>query len=425
MSLGISKGAALKGYLYTKGLHFKLKPGSRLIAAMLGKPDYIPIVSGQIHEHAATVAHADPKRFFLTDGRYSVATQYYVSKWYGLEMPMGMPPDAYDFEVEALGGKLLKSGKHMPSIDQSNPLIKTPEDLRKVKVPIQKDRGRIPFVFDAIHANKELGGYNAGFICAPFSFLCGVHSYVGMIRDIRRNPEFVHTLFSWAIDEVLVPYIQLTKKETGSKTFMAADAWSVWPNVDKKILTDFIFPANRDLTRKAKKLGMTVSTAGTADYCEENPAKFDPEIMKWCWYNSTMELMGRPLLNMGMGKPELWPMNIMKSYIKEHTTKKWAPPLTAAGSASLVRDSTPQQLADYAKRLIDNFGHNGRILFSFVQITADTPSVNVHSFVHAVNLCGKFPMPDNLNKIKFEMPKFEPYDVWFKREQAEGRVIEF
>jgi len=246
-----------------------------------------------------------------------------------------------------------------------------------------------------------------------------------MIRDIRRNPEFARKLFAWAIDEVLLPYIQLLKKETGAKTFNCADAWAAWPDVDKKILTDFIFPANREFKEKAKKLGVAATPAGAGDYCEENPAKFDPEIMKWCWYNMTTEIMGRPMLYMMMGKPELWSMDVMKSYIKENTTKKWTPPVLASASASFVRDSTPQQLADFVKRLIDNFGRNGRMLFSFVQITADTPPVNVHSFVHAVRLYGKYPVPDNLNKIKFEIPKFEPYDVWFKREQAEGRVINF
>jgi uroporphyrinogen-III decarboxylase len=425
VSLNISKGAALKGLLYTKGLHLKLKPASRMVACMMGKPDYVPVVAAQIHEHSMTVAKADPKRFFLTDGRYSVAIQYYVSKWYGFEMPLGMPPDSYNFEVEALGGKLLKSGMHIPSIDQSNPLIKTPEDLTKVKLPIRKDSGRIPFLIDTMKTNAELGGgIVSGFFCAPFSFLCGIHSYTGVIRDLRKNPEFMRRLFTWAIDDVLLPYLLMLKDATGAKKFVGADAWAAWPNVDKKILTEFIFPANRDFTQKAKKQGLTISSS-SGDYCEENPAKFDAEIMKWCWYNMSVELMGRPMLMMGMGKTELWPMNIMKSYIRENTTKKWTPPVMAGPSASFTRDSTPQGIAAFVKRLIDNFGRNGRILLDFPQITADTPPVNVHSFFHAAKLYGTYPIPEDLNKIKFDVPKFEPYDTWFKREQAEGRVIKF
>ncbi|MEM2210061.1 MAG: hypothetical protein QXM32_07520, partial [Nitrososphaerota archaeon] len=115
-----SKIDMVKGFLYAKGLRFiKLNSTSRVVAASIGKPDYVPVIWAQIHEHALTIAKADPERFFYKDGRYCVAVQYTVLKWYGFEQCSGAS-DVYNYEVEALGGKLLKSKKHMPSIDQND-----------------------------------------------------------------------------------------------------------------------------------------------------------------------------------------------------------------------------------------------------------------------------------------------------------------
>ena len=76
-----------------------------------------------------TVAKADPVRFFHKDGSYCVAVQVNVQKWYGFEQPLAIAPEAYNYEVEALGGELLHSANHMSSINHSNPLIKKPEDI--------------------------------------------------------------------------------------------------------------------------------------------------------------------------------------------------------------------------------------------------------------------------------------------------------
>ena len=422
-----TKGQALKGLLYAKGLRFlKLDPGSRSVASMLGKPDYVPPVGAQIHVHAMTVAKADPKRFFHTDGRYCTAVQTYVQKWYEFEQPLAIAPEAYNYEVDALGGKLLKTENHMSSIDHRDPLIKKPEDIDKVKVPIQKDWGRVQYVIDSMNATREImGTCPSGAFCAPFSFICGIHSYVRVIKDIRKNPDFIHRLLTWSIDEVLLPYIQLLKRETGFKDFFGADAWSAVPDVTKKMLEDIIFPYNEYLIEQAKKKGLSARVAAGGDYCEEDPERFDPELMKWCWYQMGMGFMGRTFLMCGMGKPELWPMDLMKEYLAERTTRSWTPPVMAGCSASYMRDSTPREIADYVKRMIDNLGRNGRISFFGIQIPADTPPVNVHTFVQAVKTYGKYPIAKNLDDVEFEIPEFIPYEDWYRQEVAEGRAIDY
>jgi len=418
-----STGDALKGLLYAKGLRFiKLNPGSRSVAAMLGTADYAPVASAQIHVHAMTVAQADTQRFHQTDGAYCTDVQINVMKWYGFETPLAISPEAYNYEIEALGGKMIRSKAHMSTIDQSDPLIKEPEDIDKIKVPIENDWGRVPFVIDSIKRSKHYSKSCSGAFCAPFSFLCGVHSYPRVIRNIKKNPDFIHRLYKWSINEVLIPYLQMLKDETGAKSFFGADAWAVIPNVTTKILEEFIFPYNKYFVQQAKKQGLKATPAVTADYCEEDPEKFDPKLMKWCWSKMGEEMMGMPFLMMGMGKPELWPMEVMHEFIEENKAKGKTPPVAASCSASFIRDSTPYEIAEFVKRIVNGLGRDGHLMFNLIQIPADTPPINVHSFMEAVRLYGKYPIPEDLDQIEFRIPEFAPYKEWLKREIAEGRI---
>ncbi|MFW9967499.1 MAG: uroporphyrinogen decarboxylase family protein [Candidatus Thorarchaeota archaeon] len=421
-----STGDALRGLLYAKGLRFiGLNPGSRSVAAMMGKPDYTPVASAQIHVHAMTVAEADRQRFHQTDGRYCTDVQVNVQKWYGFETPMAMAPEAYNYEIEALGAKMIRSTNNMSTIDQSEPLIKEPEDIKKIRIPIESDWGRAPFVIDSIKGNMERFGSCTGAFCAPFSFICGIHSYPRVIRNIRKNPDFIHSLMTWSIDEVLIPYLEMLKRETGAKSFFGADAWAVIPNVTKGMLEEFIFPYNKYLVTQAKKKGLKALAAVTADYCEDNPEKFDSDLMKWCWSKMGKEMMGMPFLMMGMGKPELWPMEVMQEFVEENKAEGSWPPVAASCSASFIRDSTPYEIAEFVKRVVNGLGRDGHLMFNLIQIPADTPPVNVHSYMEAVRLYGKYPVPENLDEIDFKPPEFEPYKEWLRREIAEGRITPY
>jgi hypothetical protein len=179
------------------------------------------------------------------------------------------------------------------------------------------------------------------------------------------------------------------------------------------------------LTTQAKKKGIKATPAATADYCEDNPEKFNPDLMKWCWQRMGEELMGMPFLMMGMGKPELWSMEVMQEFVEGNKARgKW-PPIAASCSASFIRDSTPSEIAAFVKNIVDGLGRKGHLMFNLIQVPADTPPINVHSYIEAVRLYGKYPVPEDLEKIEFKPPKFEPYKVWLKREISEGHIEDY
>ena len=148
----------VKGALYGLGIRRKgqLSGLGRVVASAIGKADYPSVVSAQIHEHAMTVAKVPAKKFF-SDGKTSVETMYWVSKWYGVDIP-NMISDVYVMEAEALGAKMIYSDYSMPTIDFREPLIKTPEDLDKIKTPIEADWGRVPYVIDQSKWGAKITG---------------------------------------------------------------------------------------------------------------------------------------------------------------------------------------------------------------------------------------------------------------------------
>src|SRR5512136_1971295 len=133
----------MHGLLYGKGLRLG-QPGrtARIIAAMTGDhADVIPFMGPQIHDHAMTVAKV-PARKYYWNANLLVDVHLAVDRWYGFDSDT-IVADAYNFEVEALGAKMIYSDLAMPTVDVSDPLIKSGADLDKVG-PLDPSKGRIP-----------------------------------------------------------------------------------------------------------------------------------------------------------------------------------------------------------------------------------------------------------------------------------------
>jgi len=413
----------VKGALYGLGVRRKgtLDGLSRVVASALGHADYPSVVSAQIHEHAMTVAKVPAKKFFF-DGKTAVETIYWVSKWYGIDIPMSFT-DVYNYEAEALGAKMIYSGHSMPTIDFREPLIKKAEDLDKIKTPIKADWGRIPYVIDQIRWNAKISGSAPiAIFCSPFSLAVGLRSYPALIRDMRSRPEFAHKLFTWIVDEVHVPYLQLLKKETGAKIAMGADAWACYPNLSLDMIDKWVVPYAKRLRKACAKKGI-IALAGAAagDYCEEDPEKFDIEIMKKCWSMAVRAIsgidlnIGMPL--MGMGRTQDWSLEALREYRHKNKIPIFGllPTITNI-NARFIREGPPEKIVDYVKRLVDLFARDGRMLFMFVQIPALTPPEHVHTAIAALKTYGRYPIAENLDTVTFEKPVFEPFEEWVKKQ---------
>ncbi len=243
----------MHGMLYGKGLRFGHPSGlARIIAAMTGDhADVIPFFGPQIHDHAMTVAKV-PARLYYWNAELLVDTHLAVDRWYSFDSDT-IVADAYNFEVEALGAKMIYSDNAMPTVDVSHPLIKEPSDLDKIG-PFDPSKGRIPMAVEVgqLFLEKAPGPFAGGFFCSHWSLICQAMGYPKAVRALKRDKGFATALFDWANDRVLYPYMQAFAK-AGVKNANGADAWACFPDLTPELIEEWVVPYALKLRQQCKK----------------------------------------------------------------------------------------------------------------------------------------------------------------------------
>ncbi len=410
---------ALKGFGYGLGMrNLELEGIGNLVATFVSHGVHPPVLA-QMHEHVQYVSKVPPKQFYLTDGLKMAEAFRQVSDWYGMDLPLPFT-DVYNYEAEALGAKMIYGDIDMPTIDFTEPLIKEPGDIDKVNTDLTIDSGRLRYVAGAIRGMKQYAGMPKLLaFCAPFSLAVGLRSYPKLIRDIRKDPKFAHELFSWITDVVHPKFLSVLKDETGVRAGFGADAWSCFPNITVDMVEEWVIPYNQRLRKNARKIGMLVTGLAGADYCEENPDRFDRATMEACWRSGgrgtvgTWADHGMPMAL--MGPTQLWPLEWMQDYALRTSMKGYGKkPVLFGFNARFLREGPAEVIVDLIKRVIDKLGREGRLILFLAQIPAATPPEHIHAAVAAIKAYGRYPIATNLDDVKFTMPEFEPFEVWLK-----------
>jgi hypothetical protein len=417
-------GDMLHGMLYGFGLHIgKLNDSSRMMANMFGKPDRLAVM-GQCHDHTMYVAQVPARRFYF-EPQVNLDTQTMVGQWYEFDTPMA-GGDGYVFEVETLGAKMIYSDNTMPTVDYANPLIKGPADLRTLK-PLDPSKGRIPYMIElnrlamAESTGNALGA--SGMFCSPFSLVCQAMGYPAVIRAMRKTPEFLHDVMQWLEDNALMPFLKAQKDGFGASSPIGADAWAAFPTLTPELIMKWVVPYSQSLIAKAKsQLGMRATPGyGAGDYCEEDPSKFDPEILRACFTAGRAATGNAPMIFLAMGRVDELPLDVVQKYAVENGKFPMTKLTIFAGvNARVLRDRTPEQIAAVIRRYIDVMGRDGRLNIFLANIPADAPPLNIHTAVQAIKTYGRYPIAANLDAVPFEIPKVEPFHDYLQRLSRAG-----
>jgi uroporphyrinogen-III decarboxylase len=406
--------SGLKGALYGKGLHLgKLNGVGRAAAAAVGKPDHPPSFA-QMHDHAMHVAKAPAKRFYY-EAPYFVDVMMAVANYYGLDLPLCLA-DVYNYEAEAMGAKMIYGEDSMPTIDFTEPLIKKPEDLLRLKPPNPLTDGRMPYAVEVVKIDGERLGFSLGSFCAPFSLACGIRSYPLLIRDMKKNPSFAHDLFTFLVDEVLVPFVKVQKEQAGVRFALGADAWAAFPNLTPELAEEWVAPYARRLREACKPFGVLAAAMGSADYCEERPEHISSEMMLKC-FRTFAKVAGVPIAFIGMGRGQDWDLTVVRDYAWNSHIKRYGhAPIIAGVNARFLRDSSVKDIVELVKRYVDVMGRRGKFFVFLANIPADTPPDHVHAVLAAVRTYGHYPIAKNLDAIEFKMPQRETFQEYAKRQ---------
>jgi len=414
----------IHGLVYGNGIRVgKLSNLGRVIATMMGKhADRVPFMGPQIHDHAMTVAKV-PARLYYWDSQLLLDVHLAINRWYGFDTGT-IIADAYNFEVEALGAKFIYSDTAMPTVDTNHPLINERSDLDKIG-PLDVTKGRIPMATElaGIITKKVPGPFGQGFFCSPFSLICQAMGYPKAVRAIKRDRGFAQELFDYVENDVIFPFMK-AQNAAGAKASVGADAWAAFPNLTPDLVDEWVVPSAERLAARGKKeLNMTVS-AGLAgcDYCEEDPAKFNKEIMFECW-DVACKTMFLDVAFSGMGRTQDWNMEWLQEYAISHGKGRRKLPIFASLNGRFIRDSAPEVIVEKIREWIEIMGRDGGLLFFIGNVPADSPPLNIHTAVQAVRVLGKYPIVENLSSIKIETKAYQPFDEWLKGQPEEEIIL--
>jgi uroporphyrinogen-III decarboxylase len=364
-------------------------------------------IAAQCHDHVMYLTEVPAKTFF-TDFNLNFELGALVGKYYDLDSPAG-GFDSYNLEVEALGGKLIYGENSMPTIDFRQPLIKNYEDLERLKNKKIDfyNAGRFPKILNT--SGSMVSGM--GIFCSPFSLAVGLMGFPKLIRAMKKEPKLYHSVMSFAVDDVLAPWIRVQNEKTGSLMGIGADAWASVPNLSPKEMMDWIVPYNQKLEKKCNEFGVITMNV-TGDYCEERLDKFDEKILHDSFDVEIASMGGNPALFLVMGRWHEYPLQAVRDYTEKFRKEGKAVSITAGINARLLRDGPIEKIIDNIKRFIDAFGRDHGLSIILSNVPADTPSEHIHAAVAATHTYGKFPIADNLDDIELYIPTKKSFKEW-------------
>jgi uroporphyrinogen-III decarboxylase len=327
-------------------------------------------------------------RKFYFDATSFVDAQLAVQLYYRFDN-ISLTDDVYNFEAESLGARMIYGENSMPAVDFRQPLIQKPADLLRLKTPDFFRDGRLPFKTELARQGMELG-LNRVYFCAPFSLAVMVRSYPLLVRDMRKDPAFVNEMLAFLVDGVLAPCFRHFNRHCGITSFSGADAWSAFPNMSVNLLEEWVLPWNLNILQKGAEMGVRAVVVAAADYCEENPAKFDAGILRHC-LRIGMACHNAPVLFLGMGRWQDYPLEPVVDYARELQSQGHRVTVVGGVNARLLRNGPVEDIVRNVKRMVDTFAGEFKLTVWLSNIPADTPPGHVHAAVQATHYYGQMP----------------------------------
>ena len=182
--------------------HFKetMTPRERTVAALTGKPyDRIP-VNLLLSDHAARVIG-------VTIGEYQTSAtlmaQGLLAAWHSYGMDLINTGPGLTGIAEAAGSRLAFPDNTAYVVETA---IKTTSDLDLLRVPDPNNDGRLPLFLEAASIVLRDAGDQVPVsltTAGPLTTAANLRGTEHLLRDLRRDPEFVHRLLRFATNSII------------------------------------------------------------------------------------------------------------------------------------------------------------------------------------------------------------------------------
>ena len=351
------------------------------------------MIGAQSNDHSARLAGIPMRRFF-TDAVAFVDAQLLVTEFYRLDTISNFW-DVYNIEAEALGQKIVYHPGGIPDADRTHPLIGAPSDLDRLRPPDPQISGRMPWVLKINRRYLEkTAKLDRAYFTAPFSLAVNIRGYQNLVADMFERPAFVHRLFRFLCDDVLSPYIDALRRDIGIPDLLmdGRDAWASPPMITLDMMDEFVVAYTN---RLRDNLGDRLITRGNwGDAKSRDPRRFFAQKLKCS--PGFLSVLDPDLYDVG-------PRHV-KAFADEHDAF-----VTAGVDAALLKEGPVAAIVARVKHYIDTIARDGRAMIHLNQIPAETPPEHVHAAVAACHAYGHLPIPEDLDDVRFELPRPEGF----------------
>lgn len=213
-----------------------------LQAAMCGPSECIPVYA-QLHE-LSMAEQRIPARLFHTNPELLASAKLATADKYGFDLGY-VDYGVHNIEAEALGQALVFFDDHFPDVDRAAPLIRTVDDLKRIKTPDFDRAGRFPMSMELLALNQKYAGLTPPLqFCASFSLAANRRGIEAPIFDLIDNSAFAQRLFDTLVENVIIPLIENQIAHSPQAASVGgSDATSSLPLVIFSIYRQWVLPS--------------------------------------------------------------------------------------------------------------------------------------------------------------------------------------
>lgn len=344
----------------------------RSVAALTGAPyDRIPVYL-LMSDHAARVINVTVGAY-QSSARLMAEGQLAAWQRYGMDL-INTGPGLTGI-AEAIGSRLAFPDNTAYVAEYA---VQSEEDLNRLKIPDPHQDGRLPLfleatsiVLDKVGTQVPVSLTTAG----PFTTAANIRGTEHFLRDLRRNPAFVHRLLRFATDSI-IPFTREVIRLGGR--IGIAEPVASGTLISPKLFREFALPYLQELIEAVK--GFTAGAAPSLHVCG-NSSKIWPD----------MADSGASVLSLDD--------EVDLADARETVGNRVALLGNIRPTATMVMGSPDDVRANVCECLLKGAGTpKGYILGMGCALPINTPADNVHALIKAARQFGRWPLDMELIK---------------------------
>lgn len=354
-------------------------------------------IEAQSNNHTIKLLGLNSNRF-ATEPKFFLKAQLAISAYYGFDKPC-IDYDLYTIEAESLGQKMVYLEGFLPEVDLSNPLIVEKKDLYSLKPAISKNKARFDYVLGINKLFKDIFKIAPRLrFCGPFSLAVSLRGYSNLMIDMEDDKGFVKDLFDFIIYDITIPWVKLLREDIKEPDALAGaiETAATFPNISRKTMDEWIIPYFELAKKELGNITFTTCCGGLSSF-DNSDEYFSYQTAT---NPGTIKGYGNDIRKCGF--------EVFNKYAKRNNMD-----LRLAISAQILLSLDLSEVQALVKRYLEK-GGIGLTKYSIFlsDIDPDTDPKTIISLVSAIKQLGTFPIKKEIT-YSYSEPEYKSFDEWF------------